>query len=128
MAEEGTLAVRADVLEECGVNANATYTAEAYTNKFIKKAEGIICAATRYDWKTNYADVSTVGKEALRDCVSAYAATKCIKMDMSGFSSRQEALIMINILWAQYRETLDLLLKDNKYKDFIKTATGEAVD
>ncbi len=124
MAEEGTLAIRQDVLDETGLNADSTYTAEAYTNRYIKKAEGLICAASRYDWVTNYSDVSTIGKEALRDAVACYAASKCIKANMANFSSRQEALIIINILWAQFKETLTLLQKDNKYKDFILTGEG----
>jgi hypothetical protein len=124
MAELGTLAVNADVVEEAGVNANATYTAEAYTNKYIKKAEGLLCEVARYDFVTNYASVSTIGKEALRDAVSSYAAFKCIKQDMSGYTSRQEALIMINMLWAAWIETIKRFA-DNKYKDFILTGVGD---
>ena len=125
MAEAGTLAVNADVVEEAGIGANATYTAEAYTNKYIKKAEGLLCEVARYDFVTNYASVSTIGKEALRDAVSAYAAVKCIKQDMKGYTSRQEALIMINILWATWRETIARFEKDNKYKDFVKSGVGD---
>jgi len=124
MAEQGTLAVNADVVEESGKYANAAYTAEAYTNKYIKKAEGLLCAKSRYDWVTNYTSVSTIGKEALRDAVASYAAVKCIKQDMSVFTSRQEALIMINILWAVWAETYKLM-GENNYKDFILTGTGD---
>lgn len=125
MAEEGTLAVNADVKEEAGANVNAAYTTEAYTNKYIKKAEGKICLDTRYDWVANYASVSTIGKEILRDAVSAYAAIKCVKQDMSGYASRQEALILINVLWAIYRETVSQIIKDNKYKEFILSGEGD---
>lgn len=125
MTEAGTLAVNADVAEEAGANVNSTYTAEAYTNKYIKKAEGKICLDTRYDWVTNYGSVSTIGKETLRQAVSCLAAIKCINADMSGFTSRQEALIMINILWAQYSEIVAKIVKDNGYKDFILTGTGD---
>jgi hypothetical protein len=125
MVEAGTLAINADVLKFAGLNANATATAEAYTNVFIKEAEGIICTAARYDWVTNYADVSTIGKEILRDAVASYAAVKALNYDMSGFSSRQEALMMINILWASFMETMRLLQKDNTYKDFILTGAGD---
>jgi hypothetical protein len=123
MAEEGTLCIRQDVLDECGANANSTYTAEAYTNRFIKKAEGKICAHSGYDWVTNYASVSTIGKELLRDATASYAAIKCIKQDMSGFTSRQEALIMINVLWACYFETLKELTKDS-FKKHVLDADG----
>jgi hypothetical protein len=124
MAEEGTLAINADVAKKAGANASATSAAEAYTNVYIKEAEGLICAISRYDWVTNYAGVSAIGKECLRDAVASYAAVKVINYDMSGFTSRQEALIMINILWACWSETLRLLAKDNNYKDFIKTGVG----
>ena len=124
MVEEGTLAVNADVVEEAGANADGTYTVEAFTNKYIKKAEGLLCTVTRYNWVTNYSKVSAIGKEALRDAVSAYAAVKAIKQNMSGFTSRQEALIMINILWAVWSETYRLMVKDNNYKEFILTGVG----
>lgn len=125
MVEAGTLCGQTDVAKKAGANASATSVAEAYTNVYIKEAEGLLCAMTRYDWVTNYASVSTIGKEILRDAVASYAAIKVINYDMSGYSSRQEALIMVNILWACWSETVKLLLKDNKYKDFILTASGD---
>jgi hypothetical protein len=125
MAEQGTLAVNADVVEEAGKNANSTYTAEAYTNKYIKKAEGALCRISRYDWVTNYASVSTIGKEALRDAVSSYAAFKAVKQDMSGYTSRQEGMILLNALWASWMDCVNDFKKDNKYKDFVLTGSGD---
>lgn len=125
MAEEGTLAINADVLKKAGANASTVSKAEAYTNVYIKEAEGLLCTASRYDWKTNYASISTIGKEILRDAVASYAAVKVINYDMSNFSSRQEAIIMINILWACWSETFKLLTKDNNYRDFILTGLGD---
>jgi len=43
---------------------------------------------------------------------------------MSGFTSRQEALIMVNILWAKWGKTMSLIEKDNNYRDFILTGAG----
>lgn len=125
MVEAGTLCTNSNVVYHAGANANSTYTAEAYTNVFIKEAEGIICLETRYDWVTNYASVSTIGKEVLRIATACLAAISCINADMSVFTSRQEALIMVNILWAQYREVVALILKDNNYKDFILGGVGD---
>ena len=125
MAEEGTLANNSNVVYKCGENANSTYTAEAYTNVYIKLAEGKICLDTRYDWVTNYSTTSTIGKEVLRDAVACYAAIDIINQDMSGFTSRQEALQMINVLWAKYRETVNQIIKDNKYKEFILSGEGD---
>ena len=125
MTEAGTLAIREDVLKFAGANANSTYTAEAYTNVYIKMAEGVLSVQTRYDWVSNYVSVSNIGKEALRTAVASYAAVQAIEADMSGFSSRQEALMMINVLWANYREMVNLITKDNNYKDFILTGEGD---
>lgn len=125
MAEAGTLCINADVVKKAGANASSTATAEAYTNVFIKQAEGHLCTSARYDWVANIASVSTIGKEILRDAASSYAAVQCINYDMSGFTSRQEALIMINILWAEFQKVITLLERDNNYKDFILTGLGD---
>jgi hypothetical protein len=125
MAEEGTLAIRANVTYEAGANASSTSSAEAYTNVYIKKAEGKISLDTRYDWVTNYASVSTIGKEVLREAVSCYAAIMVINYDMSNFPSRQDALIRINVLWARYIDIVKRIVDDNKYKDFILTGAGD---
>jgi hypothetical protein len=125
MVEAGTLCGQGDVAKKAGANASSTSVAEAYTNVYIKEAEGKISLDTRYDWVTNYTDVSTIGKEILREAVSCLAAVDVINYDMSGFTSRQEALIMVNILWARYREIVSQITKDNKYKDFILGGAGE---
>lgn len=125
MAEEGTLCINADVLKKAGANASSTSTAEAYTNVFIKMAEAQLSSSARYDWVTNYSSVSDIGKEILRDASSSYAAVQSINYDMKGFTSRQEALAMLNILWAGFQKTINLLEKDNNYKDFILTGAGD---
>lgn len=124
MAEAGTLAINDNVVKKAGANHNTTYSAEAYTNVYIKLAEGKVCLDSRYDWVTNYASVSTIGKEILREAVSCLAAVDVINQDMSGFTSRQEALIMINVLWARYQAIINQITKDNNYRDFILTAEG----
>lgn len=125
MAEEGTLCTNGNVTYKAGASASSTSTAEAYTNVYIKQAEAQLSTSARYDWVTNYSSISTIGKEILRDAASSYAAVLAIQYDMSGFTSRQEALLMINILWAGFQKTISLLEKDNKYKDFILTGEGD---
>lgn len=124
MAEEGTLCINADVLKKAGARASSTATAEAYTNVYIQEAEGHLCTASRYDWVTNYSSVSAIGKEILRDAASSYAAVQCINYDISGFR-KQEAVFMVNILWAAFQKTLNLLEKDNNYRNFILTGSGD---
>lgn len=125
MAEEGTLAVNADVLKRAGSGASSTSSAESYTNVYIKLAEAQLSVSSRYDWVTNYSSISDIGKEILRDAVSAYSAVHVINYDMSGYTSRNEALTMINILWASFQKTISLLEKDNNFRDFILTGEGD---
>jgi hypothetical protein len=125
MTETGTLCSQADVAKLAGANCSSVSVSEAYTNVYIKEAEGKICLDTRYDWVTNYASVSTIGKEILRQATACPAAIDVIEYDMSGFTSRQEALIMVNILWAKYSDIVAKIVKDNNYKDFILTGSGD---
>lgn len=125
MVDAGTLATTANIQYLAGANASATSKAEGYTNVYIKMAEAQLSSAARYDWVTNYASISAIGKEILRDAAASYAAVKVISYDMSGFTSRQEALTMVNILWAAFQKCITLLEKDNKYKDFILTGAGD---
>ena len=119
------LAIDADVLKKAGANASAVSTAAAYTQVYLLQAEGQLCTAARYDWVTNYGSISAIGKEILRDAASSYAAIQVISYDMTGFASRQEALIMINILWASFQKVITLLEKDNNYKEFILSGVGD---
>lgn len=125
MAEEGTLAINADVLKKAGAFASSTSTAEAYTNAYIKLAEGQLCLSTRYDWVTNYSSVSTIGKQILRDAASSYAALLALGYNPTGFSNPQEYSFHVNLLWAGYQKIINLMEKDNKYKEFILSGTGD---
>jgi hypothetical protein len=121
MAEAGVLCVNADVVKKAGLYANATASAEAFTNVFIKEAEGFICAQSRYDWVTNYASVSTIGKEFLRDAVSSLSAMDVINYDAEGFIST-EAQVMLDILWNKVVESVNILRDDN-VRSFILNGT-----
>lgn len=124
MAEEGTLAINADVVKMAGARASSTSTGEAYTNVYIKMAEGQLCAAARYDWVDNYADVSDIGKEVLRNAAAAFAAFMAIDYDPRGFLTNEYSS-KLNNLWAMFQKVINLFEKDNNYKDFIKTGAGE---
>ena len=98
MAEAGTLCTNADVLKQVGEDANSTYTAEAYTNVYIKEAEGEVCLAAKYDFVTNYASLSTIGKEFLRKLCSALAGFDCIKADPADHAQLNAAQTKLNAL------------------------------
>lgn len=120
-----TLCTSGAVFRKAGTNASSTITASAAAiTEFINQAEGKLGLDTRYDWVTNYANVSAIGKEVLEEAVSDYAAIAVINYDMSGFTSRQEALTMVNILWAKYVEISKRIVDDEKYKDWILNGGG----
>lgn len=120
MAEAGTLCINANVEHFSGANGSATADAEAYTNVYILEAEGIICAAARYDFVTNYALLTDRAKEFLRDATAGLAAISVISYDMSGYTSRIEAENMINILWAKWKQAKKLI-EDQKFVTWSKT-------
>lgn len=120
MTEAGTLCINADVEKKAGASASSTADAEAYTNVYIKMAEGFICAQSRYDWVTNYASLSTIGKEFLRDLCSSLAALYVVNYDMSGYTSRTEAQVMLDVNYTMVVDGINLI-RDDAFKDFIKT-------
>ena len=134
MAEEGTFCINADVIKKAGANVNATAITEAYTNVFIKQAEGRIMVAARADLKSGYAALNFEFKELLKEATSNLAAIYTIQFDMSGFTSRIEAEDMINILLFNFRESMKII-SDQKaitYSDIengiIQGITVEEID
>lgn len=105
-----TLCSIRDVLDEAGEGVNADVTASsALVTRFIEKIEGDIVGATRRNWVGDFASVNTYVKELLKECCSAGAGMKAIKYDMSGYTSRQEAVTMVNMLFDIYSRTLKQL-------------------
>lgn len=122
MTEEGTLCINADVLKAVGEDINTTYTAEEFTNVYIKQAEGKISVASQYDWVTNYSGSSAIGKEFLRQLCAAIAGTESIKADMSGIQQLAEGQTRLNVLSDVISSGLSLL-KDKDKIQFIKDGT-----
>lgn len=112
MADTGIFATTAEIGYKAGANASTVSKAEAYTNSYIAQAESWINARTLYNWSDAYAGLNADVKGILKDAGSSLAAIYVINYDMSGFTSRQEALIMINILWARVEECCKLLEKE----------------
>lgn len=93
--------------------ANASVLSVAQYTQLINQAECYINDLARIDYVAKYASLAADKKQILQDAASCHAAIATINYDMSGFTSRQEALIMINILWARMQECFKLLNNDN---------------
>lgn len=111
-----TLCSSGAVKLKAGLNA-PTLTSAQYT-QLINQAEGFVVSSSRYDWVLNYASVSTIGKTLLEDAVSSYAAINAVGYDMSGFTSREEAQILLDVNWSKVVECVNLL-RDEKFKTFV---------
>lgn len=113
MVDEGTFCTTSNVQYHAGANASATAKAEAYTNVYVQQVEGQIMCMCRKDFKAVYGALNEETKELLRQATATLAAILVISFDMSGFSSRAEAELMINILKTIGDESIQLL-KDQK--------------
>jgi len=108
-----TLCVSGSAIVKAGANANSAITASGATlARFSDEVEGTICSKTRYDWVSNYNGVGANFKPILANISSDLIAMKIIGYDMSGYTSRYEALTMLNILKDDADRCYDTLEKD----------------
>lgn len=113
----GTLCASQAVLDRIGPFANASIHASgAIIDRYIENAEQVIVAKTRRDWVTSYSDLIDSTKGLLESCAAAKAARDIITFDMSGFSTRAEAITMINVNESEFQSNL----KDLKDLDIVK--------
>lgn len=114
----GTLCSYTESIQKAGANASAISTDEILVSDFVKQAEGIINAVTRFNWIDAYPTLTDDVKHILNQVASDLAAIYIISYDMSGFTDRVEAETMINV----YRESVARglsLLKNQEVKDFM---------
>lgn len=114
-----TLAAQADVELKAGANASAL-TSGQY-DSLIEQAEGAICTESQYNWVDDYASLNDDFRQILLDAASAHAAISAINYDMSGFTSRAEAQVMIDVNIWRFNNAMKLL-KESQYRDFVQEA------
>lgn len=105
---------------KAGANVSTAFTEANYT-ELINQAESFIVVATEYDWVTNYGTISTNKKKILEEATSNMTAIYLIEYDMSGYTTRQEAENMINILRDRYMQCIGMLVTETN-KDYLKGA------
>ena len=99
MADAGEFILDAQILELCGTNVSATVAGAGWFDKIIVRCEGIVNAATRYDWTTlGAAAINDTVEGILGEATGCLAAIIGITFDMSGYTDRIEAEDMINVL------------------------------
>jgi len=111
LTDSGAVKIRA------GANVSTALTNAQY-DELINQAESYLSAALRVDLVADYSGYDANKQKVIDMTVSALAATTAINYNMSGYTSRAEALTMINVNWATYREGLEIL-KEKYTSDFI---------
>jgi hypothetical protein len=121
MADTGIFCTTAEVGYKAGANASAVSKAETYTNNYVAQAESYINCICRKNWSDVYSSLNVDVKGILKECASCLAAIDVINYDMSGFTSRAEAELMIKVLFKKSVDCLKVLV-DQKVEDFITGA------
>jgi len=122
MADTGIFATTAEVERKVGANASTVSKAEAYVNQYMTEAESLINSSTTFNWSDAFASLNVDVKGILKSAASAYAAIMVIRYDMSGYTSRNEAITMINSLTIEFNEAMKKLNVKDKQK-FMRNVT-----
>ncbi len=119
----GTLCTLAEAVNKMGANASTGSTEEVLVSDYVRQAEGVINAVTRFDWVTAYSGLTDEVRFILNQVASDLAAIYGITYDMSGYTADTvEAETMLNI----YREAVARgvsLLRNQEVKRFIVNDT-----
>ena len=121
MADVGIFTKNADIQARAGVNANTTSKATAATDVYVLNIESTINAMTLNNWSDEYATLNADVKGILTDVGASMCAVIVISSDMSGYTSRDEAIAMVNILNNTINRGL-MSLKDSARRTFMQNA------
>ena len=116
-----TLCTSGAVKLKAGANVSSALTAANYST-FINDAEAWVSVNAKYDFVTNYSSLPTNMKLFLEDVTSSKAAIAAINYDMSGFTSRIESQVMLDVNYTILTYCTNLL-RDSKFVDFLKAGT-----
>jgi len=122
MADVGIFTKQADIAARAGINANATSVAVAATDVYVLNIESMINVRTRYNWS----DAFTAGLNAdvggiLIHTSACWCAMIVVSSDMSGYTSREEAAIMLDFLNNEVNKGI-AFLKEKAVETFILEA------
>lgn len=114
MCDSGAVKLKA------GANRNSSLTNADY-EQAITQAESYINVVTRNNYTDSYAALNADVQKILEDACSSHAAMVIINNDMSGFTSRQEAQVMLDFNYSRLLDCIKLL-KEQVNVDFINEA------
>lgn len=115
-----TLCSSEQIIAKAGAHANATAIASiTILTQYSDEAEAEMSMVSRKDWVTAHSTLPTNSKPFLQQVASDLAGMKLIQYDMSGYTSREEAGTMLDVLDQDSKRGLSLL-RDKKVVTFIE--------
>lgn len=114
-----TLCTSGAAITKAGANANSTIVASGSTlAQWSNEAESIISNVCRVDLSGGWSGYSYIKKTIASDFCASWIAQQIVSYDMSGYTSRGEAVQVLNVLENNIRRDIELL-KDDKVKTFV---------
>jgi len=92
----GNIIVSGAAVYKAGANVSTTIPEGAWI-EWISGAESFVNAETRYNWSDAYATLNEDVKYIVANTVSSLVAISAINYDMSGYTSRVEAQVMLDV-------------------------------
>ena len=120
MAHEGIFATSDEILVKAGENYDTGIT-EARINALCLQVENFINCYCRYNFSDGFAGLNADVKGLLSEVASNLVAIYIISWNMSGYTSRMEAINMIDMLRDAAMRGL-AILRDKKTQEFMNNA------
>ena len=110
-----TLCTSGSAILKASVNVNTSIvnyaTNKTYLDGLSDKAESDACVLARSDVITNYASLTTNGKQVLAKFCEAHIAENLVNYDPDAIG-RSTATAILNVLYTQKQEATKLLIED----------------
>lgn len=117
MAYSRTTITEAELAFYYGAGVDAGVTADA-SDFFVKNGEAYLTALLEYQIVTNWATMTAIYKELLKEYIGRLAAVSAISYNMAAYTTPIEAENMLVIHWARLL-AIEKLLKDASVQDFM---------
>ena len=114
-----TLCTSGQAVNKAGLNANSAIIINGQAlASWSDEAEAEVSSIARSDVVTNFGSLTANGKQILKQFVTSHIAESIINYDMSGFTSRQEALTMLNVQ-ENNKDSAASLIREDKNKKYL---------
>lgn len=114
-----TLCTDDDAFDAAGLNANSTFTGtSAAMDRLSNQVEAHIVTLMKYDVVANYGSLTSTAKVILNELSAAMIAKRIISYDASGYTSRAEAELMLDVLESVITRC-ENMVKNDEFKKFL---------